>query len=379
MANGASEFLASTIPDGGVAFDIGLAVLLPVLAWTALAHPRIMAGVMLFVTYGIILSLAWFRLEAPDIALAEAAIGAGLTGVLLIGALAKLGRIAWSPDGDAPRDAVDIAESAGRGERFAGGLAVLVLALGIGGVGLVGLATIAETPAGALAGADRAGSLALAETGATGLGNAVNAVLLSFRALDTLLEKSILVIALMGVILVGADGEKSVDAPSAARFHRVPRDSRASLGLLTTIILPVALVTAGYLVAIGADQPGGAFQGGTVAAAGLIVAVLSGRLRHPAAGSRLVTATVSAVIAAMAAVLASASIVGPGFGGMPFAGGDQKLVIIAVEIVLTVGIAVVLAVLALGDRQRWPQTGAADTIGGNDSNADPSDGRTKDT
>ncbi|WP_366655577.1 hydrogenase subunit MbhD domain-containing protein [Fodinicurvata sp. EGI_FJ10296] len=378
MADAAEDILAATIADSGAAFDIALASLLPVLAWAALAHPRIMAGVMLFISYGIILSLAWFRLDAPDIAVAEAAIGAGLTGVLLIGTLARLGHIARSPEGATPRDAVDIDESAGRSERWAGGMAVLLLALGIGGVGLIGFAEFTDLAVTGSAGVDSAGTLALAQTEATGLGNAVNAVLLSFRVLDTLLEKSILMIALLGVVLVGADGRPAAEAPSAAQYHRVPRDSNAALGLLTTVILPVALVTAGYLVAIGADRPGGAFQGGTVAAAGLIVAVLSGRLRHPAAGSRLVTATVSAAIAVLAAVLAIASVVGPGFGGIPFIGGDQKVVIIAVEIALTVGIAVVLAALALGDRERWPQMRDADTTSVNESGTDPSDGRDRD-
>jgi uncharacterized MnhB-related membrane protein len=38
------------------------------------------------------MALAWARLDAPDIALAEAAIGAGLTGALLLTALARLKR-----------------------------------------------------------------------------------------------------------------------------------------------------------------------------------------------------------------------------------------------------------------------------------------------
>jgi len=36
------------------------------------------------------LSLAWVRLSAPDVALAEAAIGAGLTGALLLAALRRI-------------------------------------------------------------------------------------------------------------------------------------------------------------------------------------------------------------------------------------------------------------------------------------------------
>ncbi|TVQ38821.1 MAG: DUF4040 domain-containing protein [Geminicoccaceae bacterium] len=75
-------------------FDLALALLLPVLAWIAMAHPRLIAGVVFFIVYGLVLAVAWYRLSAPDVALAEAAIGAGITGVLLIGALSRLERIA---------------------------------------------------------------------------------------------------------------------------------------------------------------------------------------------------------------------------------------------------------------------------------------------
>ncbi len=47
-------------------------------------------AIVLFIAFGLLMSLAWVRLGAPDVALAEAAIGAGLTGALLMAALAKL-------------------------------------------------------------------------------------------------------------------------------------------------------------------------------------------------------------------------------------------------------------------------------------------------
>ncbi len=47
-------------------------------------------SIVLFIAFGLLMSLAWVRLEAPDVALAEAAIGVGLTGALLLSALAKL-------------------------------------------------------------------------------------------------------------------------------------------------------------------------------------------------------------------------------------------------------------------------------------------------
>ncbi len=47
-------------------------------------------GVVMFIAFGLLMALAWVRLEAPDIALAEAIIGAGLSGVLLLDAVSHL-------------------------------------------------------------------------------------------------------------------------------------------------------------------------------------------------------------------------------------------------------------------------------------------------
>lgn len=47
-------------------------------------------AVVMFIAFGLLMSLAWVRLQAPDIALAEAIIGAGLSGVLLLDAVNHL-------------------------------------------------------------------------------------------------------------------------------------------------------------------------------------------------------------------------------------------------------------------------------------------------
>lgn len=73
--------------------DAALALMVPVLAALALAHPRLIAGILIFIVYGLALTVCWYRLGAPDVALAEAAVGAGITGALLIGAAARLQRI----------------------------------------------------------------------------------------------------------------------------------------------------------------------------------------------------------------------------------------------------------------------------------------------
>jgi len=70
--------------DGVLAFAIvGLAA-------GALSVRSLFTGVVLFIGMGLVLALAWVRLSAPDLALAEAAIGAGLAGALLLAAARRL-------------------------------------------------------------------------------------------------------------------------------------------------------------------------------------------------------------------------------------------------------------------------------------------------
>ena len=83
-------------------FDGSLAVILPVLAWRLLFSKDLFRAVVLFIAFGLFLSLAWVRLHAPDVALAEAAIGAGLTGALFLAALDRL-RMTEAGSGTSPQ------------------------------------------------------------------------------------------------------------------------------------------------------------------------------------------------------------------------------------------------------------------------------------
>lgn len=77
--------------QGPWGFDTLLAITLLWLAWSALSIRGLFRAVILFIAFGLLMALAWVRLEATDIALAEAAIGAGLTGALFLLALGHLG------------------------------------------------------------------------------------------------------------------------------------------------------------------------------------------------------------------------------------------------------------------------------------------------
>ncbi|HSM20709.1 MAG TPA: DUF4040 domain-containing protein, partial [Rubrivivax sp.] len=70
--------------------DAPLAATLVWVAWRLLASPDLFKAVVLFIVFGLLMTLVWARLAAPDLALAEAAIGAGLTGALLLDAVGHL-------------------------------------------------------------------------------------------------------------------------------------------------------------------------------------------------------------------------------------------------------------------------------------------------
>ena len=68
-------------------------------AIAALLSRDLFRAVVMFMAFGLLMAVAWVRLQAPDIALAEVAIGAGLTGVLLLDAVSHFqrGRLRQQP------------------------------------------------------------------------------------------------------------------------------------------------------------------------------------------------------------------------------------------------------------------------------------------
>ncbi|MFP3982106.1 MAG: Na(+)/H(+) antiporter subunit B [Desulfurivibrionaceae bacterium] len=75
-----------------VCFDLLLVAVLLWLAWQLLCSDGIFKAVILFISFGLLMSLAWARLQGPDVAMAEMAIGAGLTGPLFLAALRRIER-----------------------------------------------------------------------------------------------------------------------------------------------------------------------------------------------------------------------------------------------------------------------------------------------
>jgi uncharacterized MnhB-related membrane protein len=150
--------------------DVGLALLVVGLAAWTIAARNLFASVVGYVAYGLLLALVWVRLYAPDVALTEAAVGSGVTGVLLVTAGKRLGAASASEAGTPPGD-----EQALALKLFAGALALLVAGA------LAAIILILPDPAPSLA----PEAAAAADGPGAGLGNPITAVLISYRSFDT--------------------------------------------------------------------------------------------------------------------------------------------------------------------------------------------------
>lgn len=300
-----------------------IALILAVATWT-IAIRNSFAAVIGYATYGLLLALAWVRLAAVDAALTEAAIGGGLTSVLLIRAVVRL----------------HSSESVVQAE-IPGPVPRLLAALLAGGVA-VALALVVLTlpePAPTLA------TQVMEHIAGTGLGNAVTAVLLSFRAIDTLLEAVVLVFALIAVWTLTPDGFWG-----GRPGPRYALDDNGMLAYLARLLPPLGIVVAVYVLWVGADLPGGKFQAGTLLAAMWLLAIMAGLTEAPSISRRWLRG---------ALVLGTVVFLAIGFAGVPLAGaflaypeGYAKPLIIAIEAASMLSIALTLGLLVLGPPER---------------------------
>lgn len=70
---------------------LALIILLVVCAVAVSATRKMLPAIIIFMSYSLIMSIIWLLLEAPDLAITEAAVGAGITSVLFFIALKRLG------------------------------------------------------------------------------------------------------------------------------------------------------------------------------------------------------------------------------------------------------------------------------------------------
>lgn len=293
------------------------------LAWRALASPDLFKAVVLFIAFSLVMALAWVRVEAPDIALAEAAIGAGLTGALLLTALARLDPAARGEE--AARSDDDAAVAAGRWRRGLAAVVPLCVAAGLG-LAITSLPPLAPGLSREIA----------AHLDASGVSNPVTAVLLNFRAYDTLLEMLVLLLALLG----------------AWSLRLAPLERQAPPGpvldVLTRLVTPVLILVTAYLLWAGSHSPGGAFQAGAVLGAAGVLLLLAGWRLSALLAERPVRAV---LVAGAATFVAVAAAMLPIEGRLlQYPPAQAGMLILVIESVATLSIGATLAALFLGGR-----------------------------
>lgn len=296
--------------------DVALATALTVLAWRSLAGPDLFRGIVMYVVFGMVMAVAWARFGSADLAMAEAAIGAGVTGALVMVAYWRLRRIA----------PVEPADPSPRRSRLAATVAVL----SAGVVAAIGLAAVQAIGPGGIAGRALVEALP-----ATGLGNPITGVLVIFRNLDTVLEVAVLLAAYLAVRALLGDGGESLAQPPAQRGTLV--------AALVSVVAPMTVLVAVYLWRAGSQWPGGAFQAGAVLAACGVLLFLTGRLRPAVEAGPVVRAALVLGTAAFG-VLGVAML----FVGQPLLAIPGSWAVYLIEAAMMVSIGVTLALLFAG-------------------------------
>ena len=81
-------------------FKILLLSMLILCAVAVSLSKKLLTAVIIFMSYSLIMSIVWVLLQAPDLAITEAAVGAGVTGVLFFITLKKIHLVGGEDDGD---------------------------------------------------------------------------------------------------------------------------------------------------------------------------------------------------------------------------------------------------------------------------------------
>ena len=196
-----------------LALDIGLvALILAIGIWTIVVRENF-AAVIGFVVYGLLLTIIWVRLSAVDVALTEAAIG-GLTGMLLLGLDTRL-----------RTTRINNIQTGGLTRLVAGVICAVVSAV---------LAIAVLSPPETI---PTLAPMVMENLAQTGLGNPVAGVLFAYRALDTLLEKIVLLLALLGIWSMAPD--RAWGGTPALRAFAQPN---STLTFLAQLLPPIGIV-----------------------------------------------------------------------------------------------------------------------------------------
>jgi multicomponent Na+:H+ antiporter subunit B len=232
--------------------DILLLAFLAICAIAILRLRDLFAMAMMFGLFSLISAGLFTTMDAPDVAFTEAAVGAGISTILILATLAQTSRR----------------------ERRQDKRRVLVPLTVVWITGAVLIYGTADLPAFGDPDAPAHNHVAphylLESPREIGIPNVVASVLASYRGFDTLGEVVVVFAAVIGVIcLIGLRRrpDASSGAPAALSQHDV-------LKVIGKLVVPVILLFGLYVQFHGEYSPGGGFQAGVIFAAGIILYAL---------------------------------------------------------------------------------------------------------
>ena len=126
-------------------FRILLLIFLVLCALFVSFSKNLLVSVVIFMSYSLIMSIIWVLLESPDLAITEAAVGAGVTSVLFFITLKRISAIgkAHADEQDATTKEINARPAVKRFDRYYKGVAIV---LGVAII-LALLLTASNTPA----------------------------------------------------------------------------------------------------------------------------------------------------------------------------------------------------------------------------------------
>lgn len=256
--------------DAGPVPIAGWAMLVAATCGLVFLHRNRLLALILIGIVGLMVSIGFVFLSAPDLAMTQFTVEV-VTIILLLLALNFLPKTT-------PYESTVLRRARDAGVALAGGLAAFALAYHYM------LRDAVSTPISEF-------HLANSYKGGGGT-NVVNVILVDFRGFDTYGEIIVLGIA---ALLIYALTETLLNGPVRARLlNRVPDQPRAGdmhpmmMVVLTRVIMPVVLLVGFYIFLRGHNEPGGGFIAGLVVSIGVVMQYMasgfawtSARLKYP--------------------------------------------------------------------------------------------------
>ena len=249
--------MSAPILDASFALNVALLLMLVAIAFAVVRTRSLLAAILLMSVYSLA-SAAWLMVaDAADVAFTEAVVGAGVSTIVLLGAI-LLAR--------------------GETERVNWRLMIVpgVLAAVVGAVLIYAASGLPNYGDPASPANSHVGRAYLEATYRDiGAPNVVTAVLASYRGFDTLGETVVIFAACIGVALMLGFGSRATLAPPT----EIPNDQHVVLRVVAKLLIPLIVLFAFYVQFHGDLGAGGGFQAGVIMAVAIILHALVFGLR----------------------------------------------------------------------------------------------------